>query len=45
MMGDNAYNMMGNWGAGFGALAFLFWIVLFIDAILLGMWLWKQLQK
>jgi len=37
-------NMMG--GAGyFGGLALLFWIVILIDLILLGFWLWKQIQK
>ncbi len=45
MMGWNYGYMMGsNWGS-FGLLGFLFWIVIFIDSILLGMWLWKQLQK
>lgn len=42
------------WGNGFmmdGAgppgnlLMFLLWIVVFIDLVLLGIWLWKQIQK
>lgn len=41
-------NMM-NWGGGgflwFSTIGFLFWIVLLIDLILLGIWLWKQIQK
>ena len=40
-------NMMG-WGAGwgwFGIIGSIFWIVLLIDLILLGLWLWRQLQK
>lgn len=45
MMGYDGYNMMGVGGYGFGLLAFLFWIILFIDAILVGIWLWKQIQK
>jgi len=34
-------NMMG----GFGVIASIFWIVILVDLILLGLWLWKQLQK
>jgi len=34
-------NMMG----GFGFLASVFWIVILVDMILLGVWLWKQIQK
>ena len=38
--------MMGGLGAGtFGLLGFVVWIVVFVDLILLGAWLWKQLQK
>lgn len=42
---------MMNWGYGmmnFGAFWFigsLMWIIVFIDLILLGVWLWKQIQK
>lgn len=40
----------GNWGygmmsSGFGVLATVFWLVIFIDLILIGIWLWKQIQK
>jgi len=43
MMGyGNFENMMGG---GFGFLGLIFWIVILVDLILLGMWLWKQLQK
>lgn len=42
---DYGYNMMGTWGGGFGFLALLFWIIIFIDAILLAIWLWKRIQK
>jgi len=34
-------NMMG----GLGVIATIFWIVILVDLILLGFWLWKQLQK
>lgn len=47
--------MMGYWGQGgmmdwgsFGAVGLLFtifWVVLLIDLILLGFWLWKQVNK
>lgn len=42
--------MMGygyNWGMMGGALGFGFltWLVLFIDLILVGVWLWKQIKK
>jgi len=30
---------------GFWLLGSLVWIVIFVDLVLLGMWLWKQLQK
>jgi len=46
MMGFGGYgneNMMG-WG-GIGFLGLLFWLVLFVDLILLGIWLWKQINK
>lgn len=36
-------NMMsGSWG---GSLGLILWIVAVIDLILLGVWLWKQIQK
>ncbi len=44
--------MMGYWGGGnmmgvggFATLFVVFWIIVFIDLVLLGLWLWKQLQK
>lgn len=45
MMGQWGYpNMMG-WGSGVALLGSIFWIVLLVDLILLGVWLWKQIQK
>lgn len=41
MMGWNYGNMMG----GTGVLATIFWIVILVDLILLGVWLWKQIGK
>ena len=35
-------NMMGS---GFGLWAFLVWLVILIDLVLLGIWLWKQVKK
>lgn len=42
MMGWGDYGMMDS---GFGFLASLFWLVILIDFILLGVWLWKQITK
>ena len=42
MMG---YGNFGNMMGGFGFIGSLVWIVLLIDLILLGIWLWKQIQK
>lgn len=39
------WTMTWGGGVGFEFLAVLFWLVLLIDLILLGMWLWKQIQK
>lgn len=41
--GGWAGNMM-NWG-GFGFVISIFWIVILVDLILLGVWLWQQIQK
>lgn len=45
MMGSwGVGGMMGsNWGLG-GALGFLLWVVVLVDLILVGVWLWKQIQ-
>lgn len=40
-------NMM-NWGGGFGVFGLvgsLLWLVVLVDLILVGIWLWKQIQK
>lgn len=34
-------NMMG----GFGFFASLFLLVIFVDLVLFGVWLWKNIQK
>lgn len=33
--------MMG----GFGTFGFLTWLIIFIDLVLVGIWLWKQISK
>lgn len=38
------YGTSGNW-SGFGILGSLVWLVVLVDFILLGIWLWKQIQK
>ena len=46
MMGYGYGGMMnGGLGWGFGIGAFLFWIIAFIDLILLGIFLWKKIRK
>lgn len=40
----------GNWGygmmnSGFGIIMSIFWLVILIDLILLGVWLWKKIQE
>ena len=32
-------------GNGYGVFMILMWIVVLIDLILLGLWLWKQIKK
>ncbi len=43
------YGMWGSglWGllGGMSTIAFLTWLILFIDLVLLGVWLWKQIDK
>ena len=42
MMGFYGNGM--NWG-GLSLLGSLYLIILLVDLVLLGMWLWKQIQK
>lgn len=37
----------GNWGmmGGVGALGVITWLVVVVDLVLLGIWLWKQINK
>lgn len=47
MMNWGSGSMM-NYGSGmawFGILGLIFWLVVLIDLILLGIWLWKLIQK
>lgn len=43
--GGFANMMNGNLGFGFGLLGALFWLVVLFDLILLGIFLWKKIQK
>ena len=44
MMGYGSFgNMMG--GYGIGLLGTIFWLIILADLILLGIWLWKQINK
>jgi len=47
MMGYLNNRGMMDWAGygAFGIVGFLFWLIIFIDLILLGMWFWKQINK
>ena len=48
MMGWSGYsygNMMNGAGWGFGLIGGLFWLVAFIDLVLLGIFLWRKINK
>lgn len=38
---DWGHNMAG----GYGLIGALMWLILLIDLVLLGIWLWKQIAK
>lgn len=42
-MGWGGYGGMMN--SGFGVLGIILWIVVLADLILVGVWLWKQINK
>jgi hypothetical protein len=44
MMNSWSYGQGGMMGAT-GGWAFLLWLVVFADLVLLGIWLWKQIAK
>ncbi len=37
--------MMSWYGGGFSIFGSILYLVVFIDLVLLGMWLWKQVNK
>lgn len=39
--------MMGYWGGygGYNLVGTAFWIIILVDLTLLGVWLWKQINK
>ncbi|HEY9583075.1 MAG TPA: hypothetical protein VJK09_02050 [Candidatus Paceibacterota bacterium] len=42
------YEYGGDWGlmgGGFGFLGVVTWLVIIIDGILLGIWLWQKISK
>jgi len=45
MMNWDGYGYGGMMGGGFGILATILWLVILVDMILLGIWLWKQVTK
>lgn len=42
--GQRGY-MMGGFPDLFSVILLLFWVIAFIDLVLLAFWLWKQLRK
>lgn len=45
MMGPWGYGYSGMMNSGFGVLITILWLVILADLILLGIWLWIQIQK
>ena len=41
MMGYSGWGMM----SGAGSLGLITWLVVVVDLVLLGIWLWKQISK
>lgn len=39
------YDSFGGFGAGASALCLLTWIVVLIDLVFVGVWLWQQISK
>ena len=39
------YNYGGLIGGGYGIFCVITWLVVIVDLVLLGMWLWKQIKK
>ena len=37
--------MFGGVGGGTGVLCLLTWLVVLVDLVLVGIWLWKQISK
>jgi len=33
------------WGGGYDLLCLITWLVILVDLVLVGMWLWKQIKK
>lgn len=45
MMGFGYGDVAGYGMGSIGTVGLIFWLVILIDLILLGVWLWKQIQK
>lgn len=41
----DGWSMMGSGYEAFGLFGFLFSVVIFVDLVLLGVFLWQQIQK
>lgn len=45
MMGYSGWDMMGGGWGTFGFFGSLTWIVILVDLVLLGVWLWKKVSS
>lgn len=45
MMGWGNYGYGAMMGTSFGTLGLILWLIALIDLVLLGIWLWKQINK
>ena len=43
--GDYGWNMMGGNYSWFGVLGFIIWLIVVVDLILGGIWLWQQIRS
>jgi len=39
------YGGYGGMMGGLGTLGLIAWVVVFVDLVLVGVWLWKQIKK
>ncbi len=45
MMGYGTMSGYGSMMAGFGSFGLITWLVILVDLVLVGIWLWQQITK